>query len=67
MGFSRDGKPIIGPLKGDPSLWAAVGFTGYGLGMCWSVGEAIAQVLSDETSELTEILPIFSPNRFKGV
>lgn len=66
MGFSKDGKPIIGPIDGDPTLWCAVGFTGYGLGMCWSVGEAVAEVLNDEQSELTECLPIFSPNRFKS-
>lgn len=64
MGFSKDGKPLIGMIGGDPTLWCAVGFTGYGLGMCWSAGEAVAQVLNDEESELTSILPIFSPNRF---
>jgi glycine/D-amino acid oxidase-like deaminating enzyme len=65
MGFSKDGKPIIGPINSDPTLWCAVGFTGYGLGMCWSVGEAVAEVLNDESSLLTEQLAIFSPNRFK--
>ncbi len=64
MGFSRDGLPIIGTVGGDPSLWCAVGFTGYGLGICWSVGEAAAQALNDEVTELTEILPMFSPSRF---
>lgn len=64
MGFSKDGKPLIGMIGGDPTMWCAVGFTGYGLGMCWSAGEAVAQVLNDEQSELTEILPIFAPNRF---
>lgn len=66
MGFSKDGKPIIGPIDSDPTLWCAVGFTGYGLGMCWSVGEAIAEVLNDERSALTDQLSIFSPNRFKA-
>lgn len=64
MGFSKDGKPLIGMVGGDPTLWCAVGFTGYGLGMCWSAGAAVAQVLNDEESELTAILPIFSPSRF---
>lgn len=64
MGFSKDGRPLIGPIAGNPSLWCAAGFTGYGLGMCWAVGLAIAQVLNDETSELTEILPDFTPSRF---
>ena len=63
MGFSKDGKPLIGPIGGDPTLWCAVGFTGYGLGMCWSAGEAVAEILNDEQSERTEILPIFSPSR----
>ncbi|CAM2010276.1 NAD(P)/FAD-dependent oxidoreductase [Acanthopleuribacter pedis] len=66
MGFSKDGKPLIGMIGGDPTMWCAVGFTGYGLGMCWSAGEAVAQVLNDEQSELTEILPMFAPNRFSG-
>jgi len=64
MGFSKDGRPLIGPISGDPSLWAAAGFTGYGLGLCWAVGLAVAQVLNDEQSPLTDILPDFSPSRF---
>lgn len=64
MGFSKDGKPLIGPISGDPTRWCAVGFTGYGLGMCWSVGQAVAEVLNDEETVLTETLGIFSPSRF---
>ena len=64
MGFSKDGRPLIGPISGDPSFWSAAGFTGYGLGLCWAVGLAVAQVLNDEKSPLTDILPDFSPSRF---
>ena len=64
MGFSKDGRPLIGPIGGDPSFWAAAGFTGYGLGLCWAVGLGVAQILNDETSPLTDILPDFSPSRF---
>ncbi|CAM2065094.1 FAD-binding oxidoreductase [Sulfidibacter corallicola] len=66
MGFSKDGKPLVGPIGGDPTLLCAVGFTGYGLGMCWSAGQALAEVLNDEKSPLTDILPIFSPGRFSN-
>lgn len=64
MGFSKDGRPLIGPIGGDPTFWAAAGFTGYGLGLCWAVGLGVAQILNDETSPLTDILPDFSPSRF---
>ena len=64
MGFSKDGLPLIGPIGGDPSLWAAAGFTGYGLGMCWAVGLAVAQVLNDEKTFFSELASVFSPNRF---
>jgi len=64
MGFSRDGLPIIGPVGGDPALWCAIGFTGYGLGLCWAVGVAIADTLDGRDSEFAEILPTFAPSRF---
>lgn len=64
MGFSKDGRPLIGPVSGYSNLWCAAGFTGYGLGLCWAVGQAVAEVLNDEVSSLTEILPDFSPSRF---
>ncbi|MCB1049756.1 MAG: FAD-binding oxidoreductase [Acidobacteria bacterium] len=64
MGFSADGLPLIGPLGGDPTLWVAAGFTGYGLGMSWSVGKAVADVLSGDQTPWADQLKIFNPGRF---
>lgn len=63
MGFSADGLPIVGPVAGDPTLWTAVGFTGYGLGMAWSVGIAVAQILNGEESPDTQEIAHFHPSR----
>lgn len=64
MGFSADGLPLIGPLHGDPTLWVAAGFTGYGLGMCWSVAQAVAAVFRGEAGQWAEWLDPLKPNRF---
>lgn len=50
MAFTADHSPIVGRLpssmtgRGDGE-WAAAGFNGYGMPLCWSSGEAVAKML----------------------
>ena len=67
MGFSRDGLPIVGPMPGNTTTWIAAGFTGYGLGMCWSIGKAVADALTENKSPYIDILNICNPRRLLTV
>ncbi len=64
MGFSGDGLPIVGPISGDPTMWSAVAFTGYGLGLSWSIGKAVAEALDGQDTARTRFLTKLHPNRF---
>ncbi|OQV06637.1 hypothetical protein CLAIMM_11179 [Cladophialophora immunda] len=55
LSMTADQVPIVGlvpaRLSGrniDGSEWVAVGFNGYGMGQCWSAGEAIARMALGE-------------------
>ncbi|MCB1044869.1 MAG: FAD-binding oxidoreductase [Acidobacteria bacterium] len=63
MGFSVDGLPIVGPVSGDPTVWSAVAFTGYGLGMAWSIGSGVADVLAGEETSEADFMARLSANR----
>ena len=52
MGFTPDRLPLIGSLpetvtnRGkDGGEWIAAGFNGYGMPLCWSCGEAVANMM----------------------
>jgi glycine/D-amino acid oxidase-like deaminating enzyme len=61
MGFSRDGLPIVGGVPGLPGALAAAGFTGHGFGFAWVCGRALAELVTEGTSEVAER---FSSRRF---
>ncbi len=61
MGFSRDGRPLVGWLDADRHLAVCAGFTGHGMGMAAACTEALADLLAfrDAPSIRT-----FAPSRF---
>ena len=55
LSMTADQVPIVGPVPArlsgrdvDSGEWVAVGFNGYGMGQCWSAGEAIARMALGE-------------------
>ncbi len=45
LGFTRDGKPFVGPVPGRAGVLVAAGFCGHGMPQCFGVGKAVAQLL----------------------
>ena len=43
MGFSPDGRPVVGPVPGQPDSIFATGFTGHGMGYGFRMGRLLAQ------------------------
>ena len=51
LGFTHDGKPLIGPLPERPHVLVAAGFCGHGMPQCFGAGKAIAQILAGQPPE----------------
>jgi glycine/D-amino acid oxidase-like deaminating enzyme len=62
MGFSRDGRPLVGWLDTQHHLAICAGFTGHGLGMAAACTLDLAQVLSFRRAPGIET---FDPTRFR--
>ena len=45
LGFTRDGKPFVGPLPGRPGVLVAACFCGHGMPQCFGVGKAVARMI----------------------
>ena len=45
LGFTRDGKPFVGPLPARPGVLVAAGFCGHGMPQCFGVGKAVARMI----------------------
>ena len=45
LGFTRDGKPLVGPLPTRPGVFVAAGFNGHGMPQCFGAGKALACML----------------------
>ena len=43
LGFTTDGKPLIGPLPTRKHVFVAAGYCGHGMPQCFGAGKAIAQ------------------------
>lgn len=62
MGFSRDGRPLVGWLDAARHLAVCAGFTGHGMGIATACTEELARVLDFQRSPL---IASFDPLRFK--
>ena len=49
MGFSPDGLPVIGAVRGLEDVFYAAGFTGHGMGYALRFGELAARTLLGES------------------
>lgn len=49
MGFSPDGRPVVGPVPGHPHSVFATGFTGHGMGYGFRMGRLLAQRVTGTT------------------
>ena len=56
MGFSRDGLPLVGPVPGTPGAVVGAGFTGHGFGFAYAAGTALAELVLEGSSPLTDLL-----------
>ena len=45
LGFTRDGRPLVGAVPGRPGLFVGAGFCGHGMPQCFGVGKALALML----------------------
>ena len=54
LGFTTDGKPIVGPLARRPAVYVAAGFCGHGMPQCYGVGKSIALMLGGRADEVHE-------------
>lgn len=61
MGFSRDGRPLVGWLDADRHLAVCAGFTGHGMGMAAACTEGLADLLAFRDSPGIQS---FAPSRF---
>ena len=52
LGFTSDGKPLVGTLPGRPNVYVAAGFNGHGMPQCFGVGKAVALLLSGREEEM---------------
>jgi glycine/D-amino acid oxidase-like deaminating enzyme len=62
MGFSRDGRPLVGWLDTQHHLAICAGYTGHGLGIATACTQDLAQVLSFRRAPGIET---FDPTRFR--
>jgi len=62
MGFSPDGRPVVGTVPGEPRGVFATGFTGHGLGYGFRMGRLLADLVCDDTPP--ESHSLFAATRF---
>ncbi len=70
MGFSVDGKPLVGELNelGYPGLWLAAGFGPHGIMEGPGAARALADMICrDSDQEMTNMMKYFRPCRHDGV
>ena len=59
---SPDGHFVVGPHPDAPNVVIAAGFSGHGFKFCPVIGEAVADLVIDGTTDLD--LSLFDPGRF---
>jgi glycine/D-amino acid oxidase-like deaminating enzyme len=62
MGFSPDGRPVIGPVPGHPQSVFATGFTGHGMGYGFRMGRLLARRVCGTTRP--DGYDLFAASRF---
>jgi glycine/D-amino acid oxidase-like deaminating enzyme len=62
MGFSPDGRPVVGHVPDHPEGLFATGFTGHGMGYGFRMGRLLADAVCDGDSP--EALDLFAASRF---
>lgn len=63
MGFSPDGRPVVGGVPDHPEGVFATGFTGHGMGYGFRMGRLLATLVTDD--ERPESLDLFAASRFE--
>jgi glycine/D-amino acid oxidase-like deaminating enzyme len=63
MGFSPDGRPVVGAVPGHPEGVFATGFTGHGMGYGFRMGRLLATLVADD--ERPKSLDLFTAARFE--
>lgn len=63
MGFSPDGRPVVGPIPEHPESIFATGFTGHGLGYAFHMGRLLATRLSED--RWPSAYDLFAVSRFE--
>lgn len=51
LGFTTDGKPLVGPLPTRPHVYVGAGFCGHGMPQCCGVGKGLALMLEGRGDE----------------
>ncbi|KAK4238336.1 FAD dependent oxidoreductase [Achaetomium macrosporum] len=51
MGFSPDGFPLVGKVRGEEGLWASCSFQGHGMVLCWMCAKALVEMMEDRDGE----------------
>ncbi|MFB6099576.1 MAG: NAD(P)/FAD-dependent oxidoreductase [Salinibacter sp.] len=64
MGFSPDGRPVVGSLPGHPQGVFATGFTGHGMGYGFRMGQLLADLVDGPGRP--GALDLFDASRFEG-
>jgi glycine/D-amino acid oxidase-like deaminating enzyme len=62
MGFSPDGRPVVGPVPDHPDSVFATGFTGHGMGYGFRMGRLLAQRIGG--TQRPDGYDLFSASRF---
>jgi gamma-glutamylputrescine oxidase len=63
MDYSKDGRPVVGPLDGDLRRWVVAGFGGHGMPAGLSVGKGIAEGIT--SGQVPAPLTPLAPSRFE--
>jgi len=63
MGFSPDGRPVVGRVPEHPEGVFATGFTGHGIGYGFRMGRLLADLLED--AQEPKALDLFAASRFE--
>lgn len=54
LGFTTDGKPLVGPLPGRSNVFVGAGFCGQGMPQCFGVGKGLALMLEGTAEQQEE-------------
>jgi glycine/D-amino acid oxidase-like deaminating enzyme len=64
MGFSPDGRPVVGPVPGLDGSFFATGFTGHGMGYGFRMGRLLAELATG--TDRPDGYDLFTADRFEA-